>query len=462
MSDHSFLRRSQIPVPPEDAFDWYERPGAFERLVAPWRPVGLQSATDGIRDGSTVTISVPAGPLRLPWIFEHSGYQRGVQFKDRQVSGPFKKWEHTHRFLSVDDAWFIEDQINYSLPLGVLGEWANERLLKAELERLFRYRHNITVHDLGVHDRFGDRERLSVLVSGGSGLIGSSLSSFMTTGGHKVTKLTRKRSDTLDDFHTWDPKHGVLSPTAVSGFDCIIHLSGSNIGERWNDSTMRKIRDSRVQSTRLLCEGLARASAPPKVLVCASAIGYYGDRGNEELTEESPAGNSFLAEVVTEWEAATQAARDAGIRVVNARFGVVLSPHGGAIQRMWRPFSFGLGCSFGDGQQIMSWISIHDLVAAIEHICYSPSLIGPVNLSSPNPISNLEFSQTFAKAINRTCRLRITAPALRLAFGKMADETLLASARVLPAKLLKSNFVFSLPQIGDAIRFDLGVPGDRV
>lgn len=463
MPTSRFIRQTGLPVSAQEAFDFHDRPGAFERLVAPWRPVILQSSTDGIRDGSTVTILAPLGPLRLPWVFEHRGYQKGVQFQDIQLSGPFREWIHTHSFREDGSGAFLTDSIEYELPLGVAGEKINAYFFEHELDRLFRYRHNVTIHDLGVHARFQNYSRLSYLISGGSGLIGTSLCAFLSSAGHQVKKLRRGHPSNSEDLYSWNPALRQLSPAAVSGFDCIVHLGGSSIGaSRWTDSTKKKILESRIRGTRLMSETLAKLPKPPSVFICASAIGYYGINRPELLDEASLPGESFLADVTKQWELATQPAVEAGIRVVSLRLGVVLSPLGGALSRMWLPFLLGMGGPLGDGKQQMSWISLHDVLAAIEHIAYTPSICGPVNLTSPNPVTNEQLSRTFATALGRPCALRVPASVLKLVFGDFAKEALLSSLQVSPAKLLESGFSFSFPEISDAIRMDLGVSGNRV
>jgi uncharacterized protein len=238
----------------------------------------------------------------------------------------------------------------------------------------------------------------------------------------------------------------------VSGFDAIIHLSGESIAGRWTAAKKARIRDSRVVSTKNLSDALAKSERPPKTFLCASAIGYYGNRGDEILTEESPSGTGFLSEVCGEWEAATHPAANAAIRTVNLRTGLVLSPDGGALTQMLLPFRLGLGGRIGSGCQWWSWIHIEDFVAAVHHILHDNSLRGPVNMTSPNPVTNVEFTRTLAAVLRRPAILPVPAFAARLAFGELADEGLLASARVEPRGLITGGFEFKFPQLGSALQ----------
>ena len=236
-----------------------------------------------------------------------------------------------------------------------------------------------------------------------------------------------------------------------------MHLAGENIAAaRWSERVKAKIRESRLRGTRVLCESVAKMSSPPKVLVCASAIGFYGDQADRLLDEDSPAGDMFLADVVRQWEAATQPALDAGIRVVNLRFGMILSPRDGALAKMLLPFRLGAGGRVGSGRQYWSWISIDDAAGAVHHALMSESLSGPVNAVSPNPVTNEQFTKTLGRVLNRPTVLPMPAAAARLALGQMADELLLASARVVPKKLEESGYDFRQPTLEGALRHLLG------
>lgn len=290
---------------------------------------------------------------------------------------------------------------------------------------------------------------MNILVSGSTGLIGSALVSSLDKEGHTVKRLVRKQTTSENEIF-WDPG-SKMDSSKLEGFDAVVHLAGESITGRWNEEKKAKIRNSRVEGTKSLAQGLASTSNPPKVFVCASAIGYYGDRGNELLKEDSPPGNSFLAEACREWEAAAAPASDKGIRVVNTRFGIVLSDKGGAIKQMLTPFKMGLGGKVGSGKQFYSWIAIDDVVATIKHALQNETLQGPVNVVSPNPVTNEEFTRILAKVLCRPALFPMPTFVVKKVFGEMADALLLASAKVEPAKLLESHYPFRYPELEGAL-----------
>lgn len=299
-----------------------------------------------------------------------------------------------------------------------------------------------------------------VAVSGASGLIGRRLCEVLAEAGWVVAPLVRRapRSGTAE-IH-WDPPGGEVDAASLQGTDAVVHLAGENIaGGRWTAARKAAIRDSRVVGTTLLSQCLASLDPPPRVLVSASAIGFYGDRGDELLTEESRAGRGFLPEVCQAWEAATGAARAAGIRVVNLRIGVVLAAEGGALAKMLGPFKLGLGGQLGNGRQYLSWISRDDLVRAILHVLERDDLHGPVNAVAPQRLTNAEFTATLGRVLGRPTLARVPALAVRALFGEMGRDLLLASTRVVPRRLEHSGFVFQHPDLPCALR-DVLARGD--
>ena len=273
---------------------------------------------------------------------------------------------------------------------------------------------------------------MKILVSGASGLVGSSLCARLAEDAHDVTRLVRRSADGPGEV-AWNPAEGQLDAGAISGTEAVVHLAGENIAAgRWNDALKRRILESRTQGTGLIAKTLAGLEAPPKVLVSASAIGYYGDRGVEELHEDSAPGEGYLSEVCQAWEAAAQPAIDAGIRVVFLRIGVVLSPDGGALKKMLLPFKLGLAGNLGNGQQYMSWISLPDLVGVIVHALENDALSGPVNAVAPEPVTNAAYTKALGRVLRRPTIFPMPAFAAKAAFGEMADALLLASTRVIP------------------------------
>ncbi len=440
-----FARHVELAVPVETAFAWHERPGALSRLLPPWQSVQVASSEGGIRSGDWVELRMKIGALQRRWRAEHRDYEPPRLFRDVQVVGPFAYWSHLHLFeRQGPDACRLEDRIDYRLPGGFLGKACAGRYVRRELERVFRYRHDTTAADLAAHARYAERPPQTIAVSGSSGLVGSALGAFLTTGGHALRQLVRDASNRID-------------PAPADGCDAVIHLAGENIASgRWDQAKKERIRTSRVEVTRELCRGLAQLNRPPRVLVSASAIGYYGDRGDETLGETSEAGTGFLADVCRDWEAALEPARQAGIRVVPVRFGIILSPAGGPLAKMLVPFRFGLGGRLGSGQQYVSWISLDDAVGAIHHAIMDDNLDQPVNVVAPEPVTNAQLTAALGRVLRRPAFAPVPRPAARLAFGQMADELFFSSARVMPERLVAGHYAFRHESIEAALRHLLG------
>jgi uncharacterized protein (TIGR01777 family) len=296
-----------------------------------------------------------------------------------------------------------------------------------------------------------------VAITGSTGLVGTALSEALIAEGHQVRPVVRRSGKNPEQEIRWDPSGGTIDATRFNDVDAVVHLAGESVAaHRWTPAVKERIRDSRANGTRLLCETLASLSVKPSVLISASAIGYYGDRGDEVLDEASPPGRGFLADVCQQWEAGTTPARDADVRVVNLRIGVVLSTKGGALASMLTPFRMGLGGVLGSGKQYVSWITIDDLVRAILFTLHGSALCGPVNATSPEPVTNREMTQTLGRLIGRPTVLPMPAFAARLAFGEMADEMFLSGNRVVPRVLQTAGFTFQLPQLEPALRHVLG------
>jgi uncharacterized protein len=290
---------------------------------------------------------------------------------------------------------------------------------------------------------------MRVLVSGASGFVGSAVCRRLRDRGDGVERLVRGGGEGV----LWDPKTGRFDVTAAEGADAVVHLAGENVfSGRWNEERKAAIRDSRVTGTRLLAEGLARLKRPPRVIACASAVGFYGDSGDVEQSEEGPSGRGFLADVCREWESACTPAVERGIRVANLRIGLVLSAHGGALRKMLPVFRLGLGGRIGDGRQWMSWITLDDLVRVVEHVLFDDTLAGAVNAVAPHPVRNEEFTRALARVLGRPAVLPVAAVILRLALGEMADELLLSGTRAVPNRLCERGFRFDHAQIEPALR----------
>lgn len=295
---------------------------------------------------------------------------------------------------------------------------------------------------------------MRILVSGSSGLVGSALIPTLTAAGHDVVRLVRSKSaNRSKELASWDPAKGQIDVSGLSDIDAVVHLAGESIASgRWNTERKARIRDSRIQGTRLLAETLAKLPAPPKVFVCASAIGFYGDRGDEVLSESSSPGTGFLADVCREWETACDPLQRSGTRVVNLRFGVVLSRQGGALKQMLLPFQMGAGGILGNGKQYMSVVSLKDAVGVIEFVLGNSGVAGPVNVVCPQPVTNYEYTKSLGKVLHRPTIFPVPGFAARLAFGEMADALLLSSSRVVPDRLLAAGYQFRDPTVEAALR----------
>lgn len=458
-----FEYRSRIPVPADALFAWHARPGALERLVPPWLRVEIPEQSGTIRDGDRLVFVIRFGPLRARWEALHEDCVEGQHFSDRQLSGPFARWRHVHEFRAVaEHESELCDRVEFTLPLGPAGTLLEATLGRRVLEPMFAWRHERTLRDLRRHAAFRDRPRLRVALGGSSGLVGRALRAFLSTGGHSVTPLVRDARTTAGGGIFWRPDRGEIDAAGLEGFDAVVNLGGENIAARpWTPHRKEQLRASRVASTRLLSETLAGLHRPPATFICASASGFYGDRGSELLTEDSPPGTGFLPELCRQWEAACEPARAAGIRVVCARLGIVLTPRGGALAKMLPPFRLGLGGRLGRGEQFMSWIALDDAVGALHHLLLTETVSGPVNLVAPNPVSNRDFAATLGRVLHRPTLAPVPAAAVRLIFGEMGERLLLEGQRVLPARLTAAGFLFEFPLLEDALRWELGMVQSR-
>ncbi len=451
-----FKYQSEYPCSSVELYNWHSRPGALERLLPPWENISILSRQGGIEAGGRVELKMHAGPIPYRFRARHIENMPGEMFRDIQEKGPFASWSHSHYFENSDKGAVLNDQIEYSLPgHRFLPRFIKNNVIK-KLQTLFRHRENQLREDIELHNRCSATP-LRILISGSSGVIGRDLLPLLTTGGHQVFTLVRRHPDVSKGEIYWDPAKGILNKNDLPEIDGVIHLAGEYIGlSRWKEDKKRRVIDSRIKGTKLLAATLAAQDKVPKVFLCASAVGYYGDGQDKVIDESSPSGDDFISEVCRLWEKGTEPARDAGIRTVFMRLGVGLTPRGGALQRILATSPLGFIRRFGTGRQYISWISRDDMVSAMLHALSCPLLAGPVNIAAPQPVTNAEFMQTLARITGRPLLFPMPGWLLKMIYGQMASEILLSGCRVSSQKLQDSGFKFRHPSLEIALRSLLG------
>ncbi len=467
----TFVHSSLMPAPASAVWRFHAAPGALQRLIPAWHRAWVESA-EGDLSNLRATIRLRRGPLTLRWRAEHepSAYIEGLQFADVQRTGPFGAWRHTHRIEPVDDTSSrLIDHIEYREPLAGLGAALLGPSIRRDLERVFAWRHRRTAADVLRHGAWTGSPPRSVLISGMSGLIGSALAPYLLNAGHSVARLARAGARTGDALprglaglpittRSFDPDTGALAWRDLPPGCVVVHLAGANVAAgRWTSRRKRLILSGRVESTRAIARAMAEArerDGAPRTLLCASGTHAY-PADDLDHDERSPRGEGFLSEVVRRWEEACAPAVEAGHRVVFMRLGMVVSARGGALARMLPLFRLGLGCRFGDGQQTLSWIALEDVLAAVEFLLHREDLSGPVNLVSPEPVSNDRFTRALASALGRPRLLPAPAWGLRSALGEMGS-LLLEHNRAVPARLLDAGFRLRYTDPETLLREELG------
>jgi uncharacterized protein len=435
-----------VDAPLDEVFAWHARPGAIVRLMPPWLPVRVAAETASLRDGRA-ELALPGG---LRWVARHdpAAYDPPRRFADELASLPLRAalpWRHIHEFAALTpSATQITDRVVTPLPAGFV-------------RPVMGYRHRQLAGDLAAHQwaRQLRSEPLTVAITGSSGLVGSALAALLTSGGHRVIRLVR-RAPADDGERRWDPDDP--DPGLLRGTSALVHLAGASIAGRFTAGHKRSIRASRITPTRRLAELAAATSGGPAVMVTASAIGYYGPhRGGELLTEDSPRGDGFLADVVAGWEAASAPAQDAGLRVVLVRTGIVQSPRGGTLRLLWPLAEVGAGGRLGAGRQWVSWIGIDDLTDIYYRALTDDTLAGPVNATAPHPVRNGDYARTLARVLRRPLQLPVPGLGPRLLLGaEGASELAEADQRVSPRRLLRDGHRFRHPELEPALRHLLG------
>lgn len=448
--------RTFLAHPLQQVFAWHERPGAFRRLTPPsFGRVEAESASLAPGSTAVLRINVPGSrlpfgdPASLRWVARHTAYGPPHGFSDVMESGPLRSWRHDRELRPVTGGTELVELIRYELPGRIPG---SGRVIRPRLEQFFAYRGRVLANDLDFHARYSAEPR-TFLIAGASGLIGRQLSALLTGGGHRVRRLVRRQNNLGGDEVSWDPTTGRLDAQALADVDVVINLAGHPIGGRFTRRHLRLVRQSRLDSTKLLARALAQCSADgrQRALINASASGYYGaDRRDELLPESAVPGRGPLAEIVQEWEAATQVAADAGVRVAILRTGIVQTPAGGQLGVQLPLFTWGVGGPLGDGHQWMPWVTMDDVLYAYGFLALTTAS-GAFNCA-PDPIRGTEYAETLGQVLRRPSVLRVPRLGPAVLLGRAgADEFALAGQRMLPQRLTAAGFTFTFPQLGPAL-----------
>ena len=452
-----FTWKSRFDCSVAELYSWHARSGALERLIPPWEDTWvLERNGEGVHPGTRAKLRIHFGPIPLSWYALHLSDEPGRSFCDEQSRGPFAFWRHQHLFTdSGDGGAILEDRIEYRMFFHRLMPSVLKKHLQQRLKKTFVSRHATLGADLAVHRRCSGQS-LRFLVSGAGGLLGRELLPFLTTGGHEVWRLVRRVPRPGSREIYWDPAQGEIDVGAIPEIDGIIHLAGENIAQGWwTTEKRRRIIASRVKGTALLARVAASLAVKPKVFVSASAIGCYGNTGNQWVGEEQAYGSDFISEVCRRWEEAVSPALEAGIRTPLLRIGVVLTAKGGALRQLHLALRFGIG-RLGNGEQFVSWISIDDMLSAILHAAVCPQLDGPVNIVAPEPVTNRGLMAAMGDCLAIRASLTVPPWLLRVRFGQMADEAILAGCRVRADLLQRSGFSFRHPALALALPHLLG------
>lgn len=459
----TFTYSSVYPCSARELYDYHARPGALERLLPPWERNTLIRREGSIQPGGKVVLKIHVGPIPLLWEAHHIEDVPGVHFKDIQHRGPFTKFSHTHSFSNIESGCRLDDHIHYSLPGQALLPPFVATQVRKKLQRSFEYRQHVLYEDILLHQKYSQKP-LSILISGASGTLGQTLVPMLTTGGHKVYTLVRRKPDAAKQEIYWNPAKREIDTDNLPHVDAVIHLAGEYIGlSRWSEDKKRRVLESRVQGTELLAETIAALPTPPEVFLSASAVGYYGDREGTLLTEEASPGTGFISNVCAKWEKAVLPATKKNIRTICMRLGVGLTPKGGALDRLISTSPLAYIRYFGSGNQYISWMSIDDMAAAMLHCLATPTLSGAVNIAAPSPVTNRELIEILSRVTARPRVHPLPAILLTTVFGQMASEIMLSSCRVSCDKLLDSGFRLRHENLESTLRKILGktIPGNH-
>ena len=452
---NTFERRSELPHSAETLYAYHCNPGAFGRLTPPWESVKVREADAGIKEGDVRHLKIGPGPLALPWRAVHKEFVEGRQFVDVQDKGPFRYWRHEHTFEPLGEAQAaLRDRIEYEFPLKLPVNF----LLKERLEKTFLYRHRQTARDLQLLSNYpgpisDGSDALKVGITGSSGFLGQALTTFLQVAGHQVVALKRGHGPVSSDEALWWPEPDLAS---LEGLDAVVHLAGEPVAQLWTKSAKESIYFSRVEGTKRLSRALAELANPPKTLISTSAVGYYDQTLDHPVDESAPPGDNFLSTVCRDWEAATQPAENAGIRVCHLRVGLVVSTGGGFLIPQLPAFKTGMGPILGDGKQMQSFIDRDDLIGAIYHLIHRSEISGPVNGTAPHPVSQAEFARELAQDCGTPQWLRIPQAPFKLLLGEQSG-ILFEGVEALPQRLLETGYQFFAPTLAGCLQHQMSL-----
>lgn len=459
----TFVHEATFPHAQEEVWNWYDGYGAFLRIMPEWE--GLKPVQIGaLKDGEETKFRIKLGPLRPMWIARHHDVRKGESFSDSMVKGPFGKWDHVHGFHALSESESrVIDSIEWKLPFHFFTGWTSFITVAPRLEKMFRFRTDRTANDVAAISKTSHLPRKKILVTGSTGLIGTQLCAFLECAGHEVYRLVRpstKLPKTVRKTHViqWNETTGEILEGDLNGFDTVIHLAGAGIGDkRWSKKRKAIVRSSRVDTTKKLCEVLSKLSSPPHQFLCGSAIGYYGNRGTEKLTESSTIGDGFLPDLCHEWEQSTRPLHDTNVKIVFLRTGLVMTPMGGIMKRLLLPAKFGALGPVGSGKQMQSWISLDDEIYAIHHLMMDSTSEGPYNLTAPLPVPQKEFAKVLGRVLRRPAFAPLPGFVIKMVFGEMGKQLVLEGQEVYPERLVESGFEFTHTTLESCFRHCLGM-----
>ncbi|MDN3504140.1 MAG: TIGR01777 family oxidoreductase [Rhabdochlamydiaceae bacterium] len=451
----NYIYRTLFTFPQKDVLLWHLQEGSLERSFPQTEDVTISTKSNSDANKIVWHFSIREFLFKHQWVLESNQSVERSALDLNMLKGPFNHFSlkvYVKR-VGVNSCELVEE-VCCKFKCSKWFHNFRAKILEKRLKRFFEYKHEVLSHDLLLFSKYPAILPQKILIAGASGLVGKALVSFLKCAGHQVKTLVRNGQNIKDDQVCWNPETGEAELSELEGFDSIVNLAGVNIADkRWTQSVKHNIFSSRIFTTERLVKLLASLASPPQTLLCASAVGYYGEHDSQEVAEEcSQVGNSFLGETCKRWEQASKRISISGTRVVNLRFGTILSAKQGALKQILKFFKLGCGAVIGSGKQYMSWIAIDDTVAAIYHCMMKKEVVGPVNISSPNAITNKDFSSQLSLRLNKPLGPRFSSPLVLFIYGQMGEELLLTSIRAVPAKLDQSGFVFRYPSLRQALR----------